>query len=113
MIEAESGHDVGIHMTGGITFASAPERWEWLQSTYRVYQTMGIEDCRLMEPDEMKERCPIISTEGVYGGLWADREGYIDPSAAVHAYAKAARMNGADVIEHNRVVELNHRPDGS
>ena len=113
VIEAESGHDVGIHMTGGITFASAPERWEWLQSTYRVYQTMGIEDCRLMEPDEMKERCPIISTEGVYGGLWADREGYIDPSAAVHAYAKAARMNGADVIEHDRVVELNHRPDGS
>lgn len=109
----ESGHDIGMHMTGGITFASAPERWEWLQSTYRVYQTMGIEDCWLMTPDEIKDRCPIINTDGVYGGLWADREGYIDPSAAVHAYAKAARMRGADVIEHNRVVELNHRPDGT
>jgi len=74
---------------------------------------MGIEDCWLMEPDEIAERCPIINTDGVYGGLWADREGYIDPSAAVHAYAKAAKNRGADVIEHTRVIGLNHRPDGS
>lgn len=112
-VAEESGHDIGMHMTGGITFASAPERWEWLQSTYRVYQTMGIEDCWLMTPDEIKERCPIINTDGVYGGLWADREGYIDPSAAVHAYAKAAKMRGAEVIEHNRVIELNQRLDGT
>jgi dimethylglycine dehydrogenase len=112
-IEQESGQDVGLHMTGGISVASAPERWEWLQSTYRVFQTMGIDDVRLVEPDEIKERCPIISVEGVLGGLWADRHGYIDPSAVVHAYAKAARLRGADVIEHNRVMELNLRADGS
>ncbi len=112
-IEAESGHDISLHMTGGISVASAPERWEWLQATYRIYQTMGIEDCHLMTPDEIADRCPIINTEGVLGGLWADREGHIDPSAVVHAYAKAARQRGAEVIEHNRVVELNHRPDGS
>ncbi len=112
-IGGESGIDVGLHMTGGISVASAPERWEWLQAAYRVFQTMGIEDVWLMEPDEIVERCPIISTDGVLGGLWADREGYIDPSAVVHAYAKAARQRGAEVIEHNRVVELKHRPDGT
>lgn len=111
-IEKESGVDIGLHMTGGISFASAPARWEWLQSAYRVYQTMGIEDVRLMEPAEIAERCPIVDIDGVYGGLWADREGYIDPSAVVHAYAKAARQRGAEVIEHNRVIELNQRPDG-
>ncbi len=112
-IGEESGVDIGLHMTGGISVASAPERWEWLQAAYRVFQTMGIEDVRLMEPDEIRERCPIIDTRDVLGGLWADREGYIDPSAVVHAYAKAARLRGADVVEHNRVVELNHRPDGT
>ena len=111
-IEQESGQDIGMHMTGGISVASAPERWEWLQATYRIYQTMGIEDVRLMEPAEIKEWCPIINLDGVLGGLWADREGYIDPSAVVHAYAKAARLRGAEVIEHNRVLALNHRPDG-
>jgi dimethylglycine dehydrogenase len=112
-IEAESGQDIGMHMAGGISVASAPERWEWLQASYRVFQTMGIEDVRLIEPDEIKRNCPIMNTDGVLGGLWADREGYIDPSAVVHAYAKAARMRGADVIEHNRVVELEPRRDGS
>ena len=112
-IEAESGHDISLHMTGGISVASAPERREWLQATYRIYQTMGIEDCHLLTPDEIADRCPIINTDGVLGGLWADREGHIDPSAVVHAYAKAARQRGAEVIEHNRVMELNHRPDGT
>ena len=111
-VSEEADYDIGMHMTGGISVASAPERWEWLQATYRIYQTMGIEDCWLMSPSEIEERCPIVNTEGVLGGLWADREGYIDPSAVVHAYAKAARQRGADVIEHNRVVELNQRSDG-
>ncbi len=111
-VAEEADHDIGLHMTGGISVASAPERWEWLQATYRVYQTMGIEDCWLMSPEEIEEKCPIINIDGVLGGLWADREGYIDPSAVVHAYARAARQRGADVIEHNRVVELNRRSDG-
>ncbi|MFQ5522211.1 MAG: FAD-dependent oxidoreductase [Acidimicrobiia bacterium] len=112
-VSEESGHDISLHMTGGISVASAPERWEWLQATYRIYQTMGIDDCWLMTPAEIEEKCPIVNTEGVLGGLWAEREGHIDPSAVVHAYAKAARQRGADVIEHNRVVELNQRPDGT
>ncbi|MCY3873362.1 MAG: FAD-dependent oxidoreductase [Rhodobacteraceae bacterium] len=112
-IERESGQDIGLHMTGGVTFASAEPRWEWLQATYRIFQTIGIEDCYLMTPDDVRERCPIIDIDGVIGGLWADREGYIDTTGTVHAYAGAARKHGADVIEHNRVVELEQRPDGT
>ncbi|MGI9483625.1 MAG: GcvT family protein [Hyphomicrobiales bacterium] len=112
-IEEESGQSIGLHMTGGITVASAPARWEWLQSAYRIFQTIGIEDCHLMTPEEIKKACPIMDVEGVIGGLWADREGYVDTTGTVHAYARAAKMRGAEVIEHNRVLELNQRADGS
>ncbi|MEO1192987.1 MAG: FAD-dependent oxidoreductase [Pseudomonadota bacterium] len=111
-IERESGQSVGMHMTGGVTLAGTPERWEWLQSTYRVFQTMGIEDVRLITPEEAQEHCPVLSTDGIIGGLWADREGYIDTTGTVHAYAKAARLRGAEVIEHNRVIELEQIPEG-
>src|SRR5262249_52762532 len=37
-IEKESGQAVGMHMTGGISVASAPERWEWLKAAYRTFQ---------------------------------------------------------------------------
>jgi len=111
-ISEESGQDIGMHMTGGITFACEPVRWEWLQAAYRVFQTMGIEDVRLLAPDEIEAKHPIVNIDGVLGGMWAEREGYIDPSAVVHAYAKSARQRGAEVIEHNRVLDLKPRADG-
>ncbi|MEM9471810.1 MAG: FAD-dependent oxidoreductase [Pseudomonadota bacterium] len=111
-IEEESGQSVGMHMTGGLTLAGTPDRWEWLQSAYRIFQSLGIEDVRLVTPEEAGELCPIMSTHGILGGMWADREGYIDTTGTVHAYAKAARNNGATVIEHNRVLELTQTADG-
>ena len=111
-IEEESGQSVGMHMTGGLTLAGTPDRWEWLQAAYRVYQSIGIEDVRLVTPEEAGEMCPVLSTDGILGGLWADREGYVDTTGTVLAYAGAAKKNGATVIEHNRVLELNQTAEG-
>lgn len=111
-IERESGQSVGMHMTGGLTLAGTPDRWEWLQSAYRTFQSIGIEDTRLVTPEEAGELCPIMSTKGILGGMWADREGYIDTTGTVHAYAGAAKKRGATVIENNRVLELHQTADG-
>ena len=111
-IEKESGQAVGMHMTGGISVASAPERWEWLKAAYRTFQAIGIDDVRLVGPEEIKALCPIISVEGVLGGLWADREGYVDTTGTVWAYAGAAKKRGATVVEHNRLLELTQRAEG-
>ncbi|WP_298920504.1 FAD-dependent oxidoreductase [uncultured Roseobacter sp.] len=111
-IEAESGQNIGLHMTGGLTMAGTPDRWEWLQSAYRTFQSIGIHDCRLVSVEEAVALNPIMSGEGLLGGMWADREGYIDTTGTVHAYAGAAKKRGADVIEHNRVLELNQTLEG-
>ncbi len=111
-IEKESGQSIGMHMTGGLTLAGTPDRWEWLQSAYRVFQSIGIDDCRLVTPEEAGELCPIMSTDGIVGAMWADREGYVDTTGTVHAYAGAAKKHGAEVIEHNRVLELHQTADG-
>jgi len=111
-IQAESGQDIGLHMTGGLTMAGTPDRWEWLQSAYRVFQSIGIEDCRLVTPEEAGELNPIMSTEGFLGGMWADREGYLDTTGTVHAYAKAAKKRGASFFEHTKVESLEQTADG-
>ena len=111
-IEKESGKSVGMHMTGGLTLAGTPDRWEWLQSAYRIFQSIGIEDVRLVTPEEAGELCPVMSTDGILGGMWADREGYIDTTGTVHAYTGAARKYGAQVIENNRVLELTQTAEG-
>ena len=111
-IEKESGQSVGMHMTGGMTLAGTPDRWEWLQSAYRTFQSIGINDVHLITPEEAGQLNPIMSTHGILGGMWADREGYIDTTGTVQAYAGAAKKRGATVIEHNRVLELHQTPNG-
>jgi dimethylglycine dehydrogenase len=39
-------------------------------------------------------------------------DGHLDPSGTTHAYAKAARMGGAEIVLHNRVLETNPTKDG-
>jgi len=105
-IEKESGQSVGMHMTGGMTLAGTPDRWEWLQSAYRTFQSIGIDDVHLISAEEAADLCPIMSPHGILGGMWADREGYVDTTGTVHAYAGAAKKNGAEVHEHTRVLDL-------
>ena len=111
-IEAESGQNIGLHMTGGLTLAGTPERWEWLQSNYRIFQSIGIDDCELISPEEAQRRCPIMSTDGVLGAMWADREGYIDTTGTVQAYATAAKKRGAEYYEETKVESLTQTADG-
>jgi len=111
-IEKDSGQSIGLHMTGGMTLAGTPDRWEWLQSAYRTFQSIGIDDCRLITPEEAGELCPIMSTDGILGGMWADREGYVDTTGTVHAYAGAAKKHGAEIVENNRVLALNQTVNG-
>ena len=111
-IEKESGQNIGLHMTGGLTLAGTPERWEWLQANYRIFQSIGIDDCELMSPEEAQKRCPIMSTDGVLGAMWADREGYIDTTGTVQAYATAAKKRGAEYYEETKVDELIQTKDG-
>jgi len=111
-IEEESGQNIGLHMTGGLTLAGTPERWEWLQANYRVFQSIGIDDCELIGPEEAQRRCPIMSTDGVLGAMWADREGYIDTTGTVQAYATAAKKRGAEYYEETKVEELIQSADG-
>ena len=45
--------------------------------------------------------------------LWDPTEGDVDPSGVVYAYAKSARVHGAEFYTHTPVIETNQRADGS
>ncbi len=110
-IEEESDETIGYHMEGGVTLACAPERWEWLLSRYHIFQTIGIEDSKLLTPEEIRERHSFVNLDDVTGGLWIAREGYVDTTGTVRGYASAAQKRGASVHEHTRVLELNQKSD--
>ena len=111
-VEEESGQSVGLHLTGGIELAGTPERAEWLKAELAWHRYMGNEGAYLLSPDEAAEMVPIIDPTGLTGALFDPHEGNLDPHGATHAYASAARGRGADVIQHNRVLSIQQRPDG-
>ncbi len=110
-IEAETGQSVGLHMPGGYMLASTPERWEWLRGECSVYETLGIH-ARIATPEEIVAECPIVSPEGLLGGLFDPHEGAVDPHGTTHAFALAAKKRGAEVILRNRVLALTPLPNG-
>ena len=44
--------------------------------------------------------------------MWADREGYLDITGTVHAYATAAKKRGAEYYEHTKVEALEQTANG-
>lgn len=113
-IEAESGQDVGLHMTGGVNIATHPNRWEQLRAGWATFKAIGVQTARLMTPDEVREVTGgVIKTDDILGALYDSNEGYLDPYGATHAYAGAAKKRGADIILRNRVLDLKQRGDGS
>jgi len=110
-IEAESGQNVGMHMTGGVSLATTPERWEMLKVEKSRFETMDMET-HLVTPQEIKNMAPITDVKDVIGGLYDEFEGYMDTHGTTHAYAGAARKCGGEISLNNRVLELHQKSDG-
>ena len=111
-LEEITGLSCGLHHVGGVTLAGDRDRMDYLVAEHAKHKYMGL-DTRIVGPDEIRELSPITNTEGVIGGLYDPLDGHLDPSGTTHAYAKAARMAGAEIVLRNPVRELHHRADGT
>ncbi|MFV2035158.1 MAG: FAD-dependent oxidoreductase, partial [Halocynthiibacter sp.] len=67
----------------------------------------------ILSPGEIREIAPVTNVAGVLGGLYDPLDGHLDPSGTTQAYARGAKMQGAEIALHTRVHETNPRPDGS
>ncbi len=111
-LEELTGMSCGLHHVGGVTLADTPERMDMMLAERAKHRFMGL-DTEIVTPEEIRKISPITNIEGVIGGLYDPLDGHLDPSGTTHAYAKAARMGGAEIVIQNPVKETNQRPDGT
>ena len=111
-LEKISGQEIGLHYPGGLNVAATQERWDLLRADVARHKTLGLET-QLVGPSEIRDLCPIMDTRGVLGAIYDPMEGHLDPSGATHAFAKAARLNGAEIYRHTRVLALTPTGRGS
>lgn len=111
-IEELSGHSVGLHITGGFYAASTKEWYDYLKRERSKARYMGLNQ-EFISPKELAERHPLIDPKHYHAALWDDQDGDLDPSGATYAFAKAARVHGAQYFTHCGVTAMSQRSDGS
>lgn len=112
-LEKITGMSCGLHHVGGITLADNQARFEMLKAERAKHRYMGLHT-EILSPEEIETFTHgLVNTKGIVGALYDPLDGHLDPSGTTHAYARAARMGGAEIVLHNRVLETNPRADGT
>ncbi len=111
-IEEISGQSCGLHETGGILLAGTEERMDFIKMAAAKGRNLGM-NLEVLSAAECKRLIPLIEESRFAGGLYDPNHGHVDPSGVTNAYAKAARVNGAEVYRFTKVEDLTQRPDGS
>jgi dimethylglycine dehydrogenase len=73
---------------------------------------MGLHQ-EFISPEEVARRHPLIDPKHYLAALWDDQDGDLDPSGATYAFAKSAKVHGAQYFTHTPVTETTQRADGS
>src|SRR5206468_8196455 len=111
-LEKISGQSCGLHRSGGLMLADTKERMEWLKMAHARSRYLGL-DTSLMSAAEAKKLFPLLEERYFVGAMLDAADGNLDPSGTTHAYAKSARIAGAEIQLQTRVTDLQPRPDGS
>jgi len=111
-IEETSGHSISLHQTGGFYLASNQSWHDYLKRERSKARSIGL-DQEFVSMDEVIEKHPLVDPKHYVAALWDPTDGDLDPSGVVYAYAKSARVHGAEFYTHTPVIETNQRADGS
>lgn len=111
-LEAITGMSCGLHHVGGITLADNVARFEQLKAERAKHRYMGL-DTEILGPEEIAKLTDgMVNLEGIIGALYDPLDGHLDPYGTTHAYAKAAKMGGAEIVLHTKVIATNPTKDG-
>ena len=97
-LEKETGLSTGLKQNGSLTVATTLDRLEELKRRVTFAQRFEIE-AREVSNDEIKEIYPLINTKDLVGGVFIKKDGQADPVGVASVLAKAARQNGATIVE--------------
>ncbi len=78
----------------GYLFLANDLNWPELRRRYELQKQLGVE-VRLLTPADIAAMVPDISLEGIVGGVFGPRDGFLDPYAVMQGFEQKARALGA------------------
>ncbi|MGE0652580.1 MAG: FAD-dependent oxidoreductase [Alphaproteobacteria bacterium] len=110
-LEVETGMAPGYHACGNLRLATHPRRVDEFRRYLGVAEATGVE-ARMLTPEEIGALWPLMSTEGILGGLYNPRDGHIAPADLTQSLAAGARKYGAKFYRNCEVTALARDSDG-
>lgn len=97
-LEIKTELSTGLKQNGAISIATTKSRH---QELLRQASTAKLFDVKVnvLNKDEIKKLYPIINNEDIVGGVHMPLDGQADPVGVTNVLAKAARMEGVNIIE--------------
>lgn len=109
-LEAETGLTAGYKQCGGVTVARTEDRMIQLRRTAANAAAFDL-DCELLTPEEALAHYPVMRVDDLLGAIWLPADGKANPTDLTLALAKGARLRGARIFQHVRVIGV-HTADG-
>jgi dimethylglycine dehydrogenase len=111
-LEKISGESCGLHRSGGLILAETPARLEWLKMAHARARYLGLET-EMLTMAEAKKMHPMLEEQYFVGAMLDAADGNLDPNGTTNAYAKSAKIAGAEIYQSCKVEDLKPRKDGS
>jgi dimethylglycine dehydrogenase len=111
-LEKISGQACGLHRSGGLFLADTEARMDWLKMAHARARYLGLET-ELLTMKQAKRLNPLLEEKYFVGAMLDAADGNLDPEGTTHAYAKSARIGGAEIYQGTRVQDLKQRADHS
>jgi glycine cleavage system aminomethyltransferase T/glycine/D-amino acid oxidase-like deaminating enzyme len=90
---------------GSIRLASSPERLQELRRQLSWARVFGL-PMEEISAAEAQSKFPLMSMDGVWGGVFLPSDGQIDPSQLCYSLAAGARSGGVQIVQHTRVLGI-------
>ncbi|MDH5504772.1 MAG: FAD-dependent oxidoreductase [Acidimicrobiia bacterium] len=109
-LEAETGQATGYRVTGSISVADNPERWEEILRGLSMAKTVGVEAYEI-SPAEALDHWPTLNMDDVVGAVYIPRDAQTSPVDTTLALAKGAKNRGVRIVEGVAVTSLHIEND--
>jgi dimethylglycine dehydrogenase len=116
-LQAETGQDVSLHVTGNLRLATCRERMDEYHKYCGTANTIGV-PFQVIGPREVKELWPLVElggnedTPAIVGALYHPDDGHIAPADLTMALRKGARALGAEIHERTEVTAASRTRSG-
>ncbi|MBI29658.1 MAG: sarcosine dehydrogenase [Pelagibacteraceae bacterium] len=104
-LEKITGQSTGLKQNGSVTVATNNDRMQELLRQATTAQLFDV-DVEILEKNKIREHYPIINDDDLVGAVRMPMDGQANPVDVTQALAKAARMEGARIVEHAPVKKI-------